>query len=247
MKRPYKDEIREFDLDKTSEIEPLSIRAPARIVLSRHHRKFSLALLYGTDSAFKLDKRLTSEFPDEWAHIVAIEYNGRTIHNRSCSLNKLVSSAGWQQLQKIYASQFSELRSSGDGDAESYADLGLLVDSGRPMPVILSTVAKTNSQTAAAFILRYCDRLDCDEWNALRSADEQSWQTIFRLVGLDSSSGFVVFWKFDNSDNDEVLLRLSVGGASKLKGHVLPGGHPTLPVPKKQWWLDSDKDRKRYK
>jgi hypothetical protein len=244
---PFKDEIREFDLDGTSDIEPLSILAPARILLFRRRRKFRLGLLYDAASTSKRDRRLIAEFPDEWAHIIAIEYNSSTIYNGSCPLSKRAGSDGWHQLQNIQAgsSLLSELKSLVDVD--SLVDFDLFEDSAAPTSVLLSRVAKTNPETAAAFILYYSYKLDCEEWNSAKSADEQNWLAIFELAGMSSCSDFVVFWEFNSNGNDGILLRLSVEGAIKLKGHVLPGGHPTLPTPKEQWWLDSDKGRKRHR
>jgi hypothetical protein len=65
-----------------------------------------------------------------------------------------------------------------------------------------------------------------------------NWITVFQLAGFNSDQDFVLYWLFDNEGDDGFLLRLSIDGATKLRGHVLPGGHPLLPLPNERWWLD---------
>jgi hypothetical protein len=226
--RAYKDEIRGFDLDSNASIEPLGVLAPARILLCKRRRKLRIALLYETGSDFRVDRRLIAEFPEEWAHVIAIKYNSQTIYNRNCSLNRRMSSNGWQELKSV---QSNRVLHSDVLPSMSPADTRL---------ELLSRVAQSNSEVASAFILYYCDMLDCEDWNSLRAADLKSWQAVFQLAGFGSSSDFVVFWQYDGEDDDGLLLRLSVDGATKLKGHVSPGGHPCLPIPSEQWWLDGD-------
>jgi hypothetical protein len=139
-----------------------------------------------------------------------------------------MSSNGWQELKSV---QSNRVLHSDVLPSMSPADTRL---------ELLSRVAQSNSEVASAFILYYCDMLDCEDWNSLRAADLKSWQAVFQLAGFGSSSDFVVFWQYDGEDDDGLLLRLSVDGATKLKGHVSPGGHPCLPIPSEQWWLDGD-------
>lgn len=214
----YRDEIRLFDVqDLGDSIEPLGNFTPTKILFCKRRRKFRLALLYDANLPLRTDKRLVAEFPAEWARFIAVEYNGKTIYNESSSLNRHVDSDSWRE--------FISLRRGLDA-----------------VDVMLSIVAQASRKMASAFILHECDERDCDDWNRLRTANLSSWMAVFRLAGFNSDQDFVLYWQLNNEGDDGFLLRLSIDGATKLRGHVLPGGHAMLPSPKEEgWWLDGNR------
>jgi hypothetical protein len=229
----YRDEIRPFDFNSSAQIDPLGVLAPSRILLCKGRRKLRLALLCERGSGLPVDERLIAEFPEEWIRVIAIENdNEQTIYNRNSSLIRQAGRDAWQEFKAL---QFGERAGPERRPPDEWR------------AAVLSRVAQTNPEIASAFILYYCDRWGSEEWNSLKAANSESWLTTFNLAGLGSSRDFVGFWRLSD-DNDGVLLRLSVDGATKLRGHVLPGGHMTLPIPNGRWWLDgANHDRGRSK
>jgi hypothetical protein len=230
--RPYKDEIRLFEVEPNEEIELFDLREPSRLLICKRRSKLQLALLFEEQSALRVDARWIAEFPEDWAHVVAINYGSRTIYNRHSPLARFVTNNGWREYIDI--SQ-AKPRPSADGIARD-----VVVDQ-------LARVAQTNAGVAAAFILGKCDELTSDEWQKLKDAAPPDWMTVFALAGLRSSQDFVVHWNFDREDRDGYLLRLSIDGVTKLAGHVEPGDHFALPLPKDPRWLDFDKGHSHKK
>jgi hypothetical protein len=206
-----KDEVRDF-LRKRY-VEPFTNLSPARIILSNLHRKLRLALTYEANSADRIDGRLIAEFPSEWAHIAVIEYDDNTVYNRDSFLIKLMGTNGWRELLKLRP--------------------GVLT-----RRVLMDQIAQTNSEIASAFIAYNCDECDHEDWNSLRAASLTSWTAVFKMAGFKSTEDFLLCWRVSRDDDDDFLLRLSIDGATKLKGRVRPGGHTLLPVPSDDWWLN---------
>jgi len=135
------------------------------------------------------------------------------LYNRDSVLNQRVGTKGWREFEKI--------RAEGLGTGE-----------------LLERVAQTTPELASAYILYYCDENDCEDWNELRKDHICDWTKVFGMAGFGTNEDFMLFWRLSyDDDEDEVFLRLSIDGATKVKGRVRPGGHPLLPIPSKHWWI----------
>jgi len=204
---------------------PFERRSPTKIRLYKRRGDLRVALVYENESRLRDDGIIEASFPDEWGRIVAIDYGDERIYNKRSALSNGNSSEALRR--------FGALRAKHELPRNARSRIV------KSAMALLPYVGQTDAEIASAFILGFLEDLDAEDWNLLRSNDNQNWQAMFQVLGLRTDQDFVLFWRVpDTDDFDEGrLLRLSIDGATNFPGRAMPGEHPGLPVPTEQWWL----------